>query len=208
MSELSLEEIEQKIEWDRLAIVLSDTAGLRKTKNIVEKEGARRSRRASEQADLVLWVVDASHGLTKEDRTIAASLKNKSVVAVLNKTDRGQKIKPAALPIKMVGAVETSATKATGLANLKKAVLKAAWSSFSGPRKDGEVAVTALRHVAHLEKAAGHIGGALAAVKAGRSEEVLSVFVREALNEIGMITGESVTDDVLSAIFRQFCVGK
>lgn len=100
--------------------------------------------------------------------------------------------------------VETSATKAAGLADLKNAVLQ----FVKGAGLAEGSMVTNLRHVAHLEKASAQIAQAARAVNVGQSEEALSVFIRQALEEIGMITGESVTEDVLSAIFRQFCVGK
>jgi tRNA modification GTPase len=110
--------------------------------------------------------------------------------------------------------VETSATKATGLADLKKAVMGQVLnphpplSRFRERGRGEGGTVTNSRHVAHLEKAARQITQAQKAVKAGQSEEALSIFIRQALQEIGGITGEAVTEDVLASIFSQFCVGK
>ncbi len=198
--------LEEKIEWNGISIVISDTAGLRATKNVVEREGTRRSRQASAAADAILLVLDASAPLGKEDRAIMAELNGKSVVLVLNKADRGLKINAAALPFEHV--VKTSALKGEGLAELKKAVISLVAVPVEKKEEAASATVTNQRHVAHLEKAAHLINQARADAKAGRSEEALAVFARQALEEIGMITGESVTEDVLSAIFRQFCVGK
>jgi tRNA modification GTPase len=199
--------LEEKIEWDGVAVVLSDTAGLRETKNVIEREGTRRSRKAGASSDLILLVLDASSPLTAQDRAIMNELKGKSMLAVLNKADRGVKIKAADLPKKFT-AVKTSATKGSGLADLKKEAIKILHAHSSGVRHETGVVVTNLRHVEQLEKAQKLIDLALGAVKGGRSEEALSVFIRHALGAIGAITGEAVTEDVLSAIFRQFCVGK
>jgi tRNA modification GTPase len=196
--------LEETVQWEGFPVVLTDTAGLRETADIVEREGNRRSTEALGRADVVLFVVDASQPVTEEDRRIAASLGGKNAVLVLNKSDRPSQFKAGDLSI--APAVSASATARTGLAAVQQAALNAVGTGAS-PVEAGAV-VTSLRHIRHLENAATHLAEAAAALEKRRSEEALAIDVRKALDELGLITGEKIDDDVLSSIFRQFCIGK
>lgn len=199
--------LEEHLEWDGWPVVLTDTAGLRDTADAVEQKGTERALRASSLADVTALVLDLGESLTDEDRNAAARLKGKNLLVVLNKSDRPAKIDPASLKKEFPPvAVRTSALKGEGLVEFKRAVLSAL-SASAAP--DGEaVVVTNARHVRHLEKAAAALTEALRAAGGKESEEALSVPVREALKELSAITGESVTEDVLTSIFSRFCIGK
>jgi tRNA modification GTPase len=199
--------LEEKIEWDGVSIVLFDTAGLRSTKNAVEKEGTRRARRASAQADVVLYVLDASRSIPINDRHALKELSGKTVILVMNKSDKPNRIKNVS-SFEPYATIKTSAIKRTGLSSLRKAVVSAVAAHAGPARHETGVVVTNQRHVEALEKAQKLLDEAIRAIASGRSEEALSVFVRQALEAIGTITGEAVTEDVLSAIFARFCVGK
>jgi tRNA modification GTPase len=200
--------LEEKLEWDGFSVVLTDTAGLRDTKSAVEQQGTLRARRAHASAHVVLLVVDGSVKLTAADRKIFPILKKKNSVVLLNKADK--KLKVARADIEKLNrdaiVVETSAKTGAGLNEVKKAVLMLA--QRDAPEVEGAPTITNLRHVHHLEKTAQHIQKAREALQKKRSEEAVAIDLRQALAELGAITGESVTEDVLSAIFRRFCIGK
>ncbi len=207
--------LEEKMEWNGVPITLVDTAGLRATADSVESQGTARAKRAHEQADVVLLVLDVSAPLTNEDREIANQLKDKKVVTAFNKVD---KISSSAMasathlitdanPASAKLAAMVSAQSGEGLAELKKTIVNAVATNATA-ETESSVIVTNLRHVHHLEKTRGHLVSARDAVRTNQSEESIAIDLRAALEQLGAITGESVTEDVLSSIFRQFCIGK
>lgn len=191
--------LEERMEWNGLSVVLIDTAGLRHTVDEVEAQGTARAASAHAQADVVVLVLDSSFPLTEEDFVLQSRFKDRKVVVVLNKIDKGQKVH-------MPGCYAVSAKESRGLAELKEAILKVAQRDLS--EKESSVIVTNMRHVEHLEKSSERVAHALAAVQRKEAEESIALDIRAALEELGHITGESVTEEVLSAIFRQFCIGK
>lgn len=195
--------LEEKIEWDGFPIVLIDTAGLRETADIVEAEGTERAARAQSDADVVLLVLDGSAPLSGDDERIAKRFIDKPLVVALNKADRPIAAtwqgSPAALPV--------SAKTGQGLSAIKQALL-ATVQTAAPENESSSVVVTNLRHVNHLEEALKQVANAEEAIARGELEESVALDVRGALEQLGQITGESVTEDVLSAIFRTFCIGK
>lgn len=199
--------LEETAQWDGMGIVLIDTAGLRDTEDAVEREGTRRARRSSLHADAVIVVLDGSEGITPEDRAIAAELVEKPAVVALNKSDLPSRVSLTdAVAIGLGNAVSVSAVSGMGLRDLKNAVM-ALFSRHAPETKDGLV-VTNERHVDHLEKALLLVERALDAAEEGRSEEAIAADLREALEELGAITGETAGEEILDSIFRRFCVGK
>jgi tRNA modification GTPase len=198
--------LEEIVEWDGYSIRLIDTAGLRETSDEVERLGTERARRARDSADLTLLVLDASAPLDADDRDMLASLPDNATVA-LNKQD--QAIPMSAndrAQLARVAPIAVSAKTGEGLSALKAALLQKI------PRESNEnensSVVTNVRHVNHLEKARAELAQTIVAFENGESEETAALPLRGALQELGMITGETVTEDVLSSIFRQFCIGK
>ncbi len=194
--------LEEKTEWNGLPVVLTDTAGLRTTSDPVESEGTARAGRAHAVADVVVLVLDGSQAISEDDERIAQDLKDKTIVVALNKSDKKQLAQWKNGEV----CVAVSAKTGDGLAALKDAVLGAV--VFTNPENESAPVVTNLRHVGHLEETARRLGAARSAVERNESEEAMALDLRAALEELGRITGESVTEDVLSAIFRNFCIGK
>lgn len=200
--------LEEKMEWDGLSVVLIDTAGLRPTRDKIEGLGIERAKHAREAADVILLVLDASAPLTPDDMRIAGEADKAKTLGVLNKYDAPLVLNESEVKttLQLNTIIKTSAKERTGLSDLKQAVLALAQKESAGT--PNTPVVTALRHVAHLEKAQGFLDSALAAVQQSKSEEAIAMDVRAALDELGAITGETVGDEVLAMIFQQFCVGK
>lgn len=182
---------------------LIDTAGIRETEEIVEKEGIRRSKEALEEADLILLVVDGAKELEKEERALLASVPKEKTILVWNKADLPKKAGHAS---EFPSQVELSAKERIGLDKLKEAIDRLIWSA-GAPPKD-EVLITKTRHEEALREA----GEALEAVARGLGEEVspefLSADMRAAMMALGRIIGTNINEDLLSSIFSQFCIGK
>lgn len=198
--------LEETLNVRGVPLVLVDTAGLRThSGDLVEQLGMERSRAALAQADLALWVVDVSEPLTEADRAIEALVRNKPTLVVCNKCDLPQVTDAADL---LPGAphVRISALTGAGLDALQEEILK---QVLGGPVQGGRLPrVSQVRHRELLRQAWEHVHSALEAHQEGLPADFLCIDLRAALQALGQITGEMVTEDLLQTIFSQFCLGK
>lgn len=191
--------LEEDLRLGQLHFKLIDTAGIRDTEEQIEKEGIRRSEEAMKQADLILLLLDASRPLSEKDRHLLAGSPKEKTVVVWNKTD-------LAVPAEAWGDVHISAKHKTGLDELKTAIEKLIWKE-GAPSKE-EVLITKLRHYTALANAIHACQAVIAGLKQGVSAEFVASDMRASLTELGTIVGANVTEDILSAIFSKFCLGK
>ncbi len=182
---------------------LTDTAGIRNSEEIVEQEGIRRSKVAIENADLVLLVIDATKKLDAEELELFKILPKQKTIAIWNKVD---------LPNHSISqtpflcALKMSAKERIGLDALKHTINQLIWQR-GAPPKD-QVMISTLRHKQALSEALQSIGSLIAGLKAGVSPEFLTADLRSALTELGRMIGTNISEDILSSIFSQFCIGK
>ncbi|MDA8170619.1 MAG: tRNA uridine-5-carboxymethylaminomethyl(34) synthesis GTPase MnmE [Nitrospiraceae bacterium] len=201
------------------ALKIMDTAGIRKGRDRPELEGVKRSLEALDEADLVLCVLDGSSGLEKEDFEVMERIKAgwKRCILVINKTDlprawpassvSGRLSEPSgAAERDAAGAVPVSAKTGQGIDGLKEKIT-AGFRDGLGPAESGPV-ITSIRHASALEGAAGALGRALEAMRAGMPPEIVSIELADALHELGAITGQVSAEDILARIFEEFCIGK
>ncbi len=196
--------IEEAVTLDGLRITLVDTAGIRKAGNPVEREGTRRSQRSIEQADLVLLVVDASEAPRNRDLRLIQDLQGRSALLVLNKRDMGSH--PAWEATRRENQrIPVSALTGQGIDGLRAAVRTAVLADL--PPQEAEV-LTHERHVESLVRAGGALNRAEETLRAGLPGELVAMELREALDALGEIIGETTSDAILDRIFQTFCVGK
>jgi tRNA modification GTPase len=179
---------------------LLDTAGIRETEERVEQEGIRRSKQALESADLVLLVLDASRGLMPEDKALMDAANHEKTIIVWNKTDLPSVFLPPA------GSIAISAKEGKGLTDLRDAIDQMIWKK--GPPSKEEVLITNARHKQALDNARLSLKRVIEGLKTEVSPEFLTADLRQALTELGIIIGIDITEDILTAIFSKFCVGK
>ena len=191
--------IEEHLSLSGLSIKLVDTAGIREANECVEKEGIKRSLRVSEEADLILLLLDASQGMTKEDQELLKQLPTEKTLLIWNKVDITKNEPPE-------GAVAISALKEEGISNLKDKIHALIWKH--GPPDKGEVLISNLRHKEALETAYKSFDRVITGFKDNISPEFLAFDMRDGLNALGTIIGMDVTEEVLSSIFSRFCIGK
>lgn len=195
--------IEEVVNLQNIPFVLIDTAGIARSNNLVEALGVERSRKAIEQADLVLWVIDASEPLSPADEEIMRLLGDKEVLVLANKCDLPQQASLEELPW---AVVSISALTGEGIAELEKEM---AGKVLKGKVYPSDAAlVTNSRHKNALERAAKHLGQATAAREAAIPEDCIAIDLEAALSALGEITGETVQQELLETIFSQFCIGK
>jgi tRNA modification GTPase len=197
--------IEESLDLDGLRIRLVDTAGMRKTNDIVELEGIKRTRAAQEEADLLLVVVDKSVPLTGDDRKLLHMVRSRKHMVLLNKTDLVD-IVGTDSALQGHPSYSVSAKTGKGIEVVKTSLRTQLLSG--GCEATESVLVTSVRHRDALRRAGDSLSQALESVQCGMAGELISIDVRAAADTLGEITGAITTDEVLDRIFSEFCIGK
>ena len=198
--------VEAEAEVGGLRFRFLDTAGLRETADAIEAEGTRRARAAIEASDVLVYVVDATVGLDAEEQAFLADLAARrpalAVVTVLNKADLAD-----GQPDGRALSARAALADGAALDGLRRAILDAVHAGGLEAADAGLVAVNE-RHRTHLEAARAAVGRAQASLAAGDGGDTLALDLRDALHQLGMVTGAVTTEHVLDAVFSQFCIGK
>lgn len=189
--------IKETLDWD-VAITLIDTAGIRDNDEVgkVEEIGIEYSKQSADEADLILFIYDASRETDDEDKAILELIKNKNHLVIANKCDLIDK------PVE--NAINISVETGEGIEDLKDKI-KEIVCNFSS--EDTEF-ITNKRQQDCLTKCRESLTQALVAAKAGELQDLISIDLKSALLFLDEITGEVITDEILENIFSHFCIGK
>lgn len=199
--------IEEYINLEGISLKLIDTAGIRNTDNEIEKIGVEKSKRLADEADLIITIFDSSRELDKDDYEIINIIKNKTAIVVLNKVDINinDKTKQTLFSLGKP-TVEISALKGIGIENLYKAIIKI--FSLENISNDNDVIITNERHKNQIRKAKENIENAISSIKDNMPIDISSIYIKQAMEDLGEITGKNVSDDIINEIFKNFCLGK
>jgi len=202
--------IEENLTLKNMLLKISDTAGIRFSKSHVETKGIQRTWNRVERADIVLWVIDISKNIDKQDHEIFERLKDNhktEVIIVSNKSDLKIK-KESVIEVDSFSLprVYVSAKTGNGLDNLKDMITKTLNEKYQ--HLGEEIIVTNKRQVESLMKTHQCLIESKNAVESGAGNEFVVVELRDALDSLGLITGETATEDILKNIFSAFCIGK
>ena len=195
--------VEEAVMLGSTRLQLIDTAGIRCTDDQIEAMGVERSRKATENADLVLFVCDGSSPLTEED-TAAMELcaSHNNAIALINKSDLGKTVLPAELPFLYVIYISTKTGDGLDLlADTVDGIFSASTPC------DGSI-LTNARQVESIRRAHEAIQSALQGLKLGLTPDAVLTDVEEAMEAMGEVTGATVREDITARIFERFCVGK
>lgn len=226
--------LSEEIRLNGITLLIVDTAGIRSTPDPVEKIGVSKAHEQAEDADLILYVADASSPLDENDCEILKAYAGRRMLAVLNKTDlvthlsapeadTAETVAPGAEGFAKTASAEdvkrlltecgceaevisVSAKEGTGLTDLEE---KISGMFFSGNLSaDEESVITSERHKECLKDAYESLGKVLAAVESGLPEDFYSIDLMGAYEALSKIIGEEVDEDLINRIFEQFCLGK
>ncbi len=199
--------LEEFVNIGGIPIRLIDTAGIRETEDPVEVEGVRRTRRAVERAALLLLVIDQSEALTEDDRILVSDLLEKPRILVLAKTDL-----PAAWragdeeTFAKEGWCEISSRTGKGLDGLRQIITRQVFSDrIATPER---TLITSVRQREACRHAGESLQFTLKSLTSGAPPEIVAADLRAAIHHLGCITGETTTEDLLDALFNDFCIGK
>ena len=199
--------LEEYITLHGISLKIIDTAGIRETKDIVEKIGVDRAREMAQKADLILYVVDSSVPLDENDEEIMEMLTGKKAIILYNKTDLQPEIQPEILKEKTGHPViPISAKEEKGITELEEQIKD---MFFGGEISfNDEVYITNARHKAALEEADRSLDLVRNSIEMGMPEDFFSIDLMNAYENLGKILGESVGEDLVNEIFSKFCMGK
>jgi len=199
--------IEESVQIQGVAFRLTDTAGIRKTADLLETEGIRRTQIVRDKADLVLLILDSSEQLTEEDQTLINDVEQESTIVVLNKKDRLSAKLPAWYEaISTMESVLISAKTGDGCDELESCLF--AKATQGGLPQQDEIWITNRRQQQAAKNALDALQQAREIFENSDGEEFLAVDLRSCLNALGEIVGETTPDDLLGQIFSEFCIGK
>jgi len=202
--------LEESINLGGIALTIADTAGIRNTEDEVEKIGVERSKQAIQNADLILFVIDISQAVSREEEEIWQAIAGRPCIVIANKIDLlpdpqtklaflAQKFQPKKI-------VAMSLLYAQGIAELEEAI-KAEIFQGKVPAVESAM-VTSTRHKDALHKAREALLDLSGAVEAGMAVDLLAIDLHTAVESLGQVTGESVSADLTREIFSNFCIGK
>ncbi|HHV58883.1 MAG TPA: tRNA uridine-5-carboxymethylaminomethyl(34) synthesis GTPase MnmE [Clostridiaceae bacterium] len=200
--------LEEYVNIHGIPVRITDTAGIRETEDLVEKIGVEKAKKAIDEADLAILMIDGSKGLTDEDKDIIQQLAEKKVIVLINKVDISDnaKIEEMENELKAFKPVRTSMVDGEGIEELEKEIARL----FLQGEVVGsdEILITNVRHKKLIDDAQGSINRALEALDTGMPIDCASIDIKDAAEYLGQITGESVSEDVMHSIFSRFCIGK
>jgi tRNA modification GTPase len=200
--------IEEVINVRGIPLKITDTAGIRDAENIIEKKGVELVWEKLSSADIIIIVLDGSEKLTKEDLEIIEKNRHRNCVLVINKSDLPHMINIEKLDGFLPGKkpLWLSAKYGEGIPALKEHIHSLIISDEDDRRSD--IIITNLRHKTALEKAVTFLSKAGENVREGMSPEFAALDLRESLESMGEIIGQTVNEEVLDRIFSTFCIGK
>lgn len=198
--------LEEWITLKGVPICLVDTAGIRNTEDTVEKIGVDRAKAYLDKADMVLVVIDQSRPLTAEDREILQQCRNKTGLIVLNKEDLQPVVTLDEVTAYGLPVCSLSAGTGEGMAALQDKMLSLVLDQ--GILQQGGALLTNTRHIELVRQASAALQRALETIQAGMPVDCAVVDLREAWDDLGSITGDTVGDDMVEEIFSRFCLGK
>ena len=200
--------IEEFLNIDGIPFKIVDTAGIREAEDEVEKIGIEKSRQMADSADLVIGIFDLTSDLNDEDDEIIRILKEKKSIIVLNKIDlleKDFKINKKILNLNKK-IIKISALEQTGIDELNSEIINL--FKLNEINFDSEIIVTNARHKNLINKALENTNEALNVIEDNMPIDIIAVYIKEILENLGLITGENVSEDIINEVFSKFCLGK
>ncbi|WP_416334756.1 tRNA uridine-5-carboxymethylaminomethyl(34) synthesis GTPase MnmE [Anaerococcus sp. DFU013_CI05] len=197
--------ISEYINLGSFTLKINDTAGIRDTDDIVEKIGVDKSIEISKSSDLIIALFDTSREFDKEDQKILDLIEGKNSIIILNKTDLDQKFDRAIFDNIALPIIETSMTENIGIDKLEETITEIFDTSEINRES---ILITNTRHERLLNQAGKKLDNSLTDIKMGIPLDAVEVDLRGSYDDLGLIIGESVSDEIMDKVFKEFCVGK
>ena len=200
--------IEEYLNIDGIPLKLIDTAGIRDTENTIEKIGVEKSKKLVNDADLIIAIFDISGFLDEDDRKIIELIRDKKAIILLNKVDVLKDNNQMEKEINKLNkpVIKISAKEEMGLENLYDEIKK--MFELNEISSNNEILITNERHKNQIIKAKQNILDAVETVRNNMPVDIISIYINQAMEDLGEITGVNVSENIINEIFAKFCLGK
>lgn len=196
--------IEEFVTIKGIPLKIIDTAGIRDTKDKIEEIGVNKALKLVNEADLIIAIFDSSKKIEKEDNEILKLIEDKNSIIILNKIDLGHPIFEIDKINKPI--INISAKTGYGIENLYDEIVR--MFDINEVEINNCEIITNVRHRNQIRKAINNINNSINSIKENMPIDIVSINIRDVLSDLGDITGENVTDDIINKIFSKFCLGK
>ena len=200
--------IEEFVTINGIPLNLVDTAGIRESSDEVEKIGVEKSIKQAKDADLIIAIFDSSKDLTDEDLEILELIKNKKSIILLNKSDLNAKINENDSRFTKItdNIIKISALNKTGIDLLYEKISN--MFNLNEINLDNDILITNIRHKNIISKSLDNVKKSKEALEMNLPIDIITIYIKNVLEDLGEITGEVVTEDIINEIFSKFCLGK
>ena len=199
--------IEEQIIISGIPFKIIDTAGIRESNDKIEQIGIEKSKKAAENSDIILAIFDVSKPLDKEDLEIINFIKNKKTIIILNKIDLNENAETISTLSKLgKDVLKISVLEKKGIEQIYKKLTE--MFNINEINLDNGNVITNIRHKELIESAKQNTNQAINALKSNLPIDIIAINIKEILENLGKITGESVSEDIIKEIFSKFCLGK
>ena len=198
--------IEEYIQIDGISLKLIDTAGIRNAKDEVEKIGVQKAKELAENSDMIIAIFDNSRELNEEDVAILNMIQNKNAIIILNKIDLKNKIDIRKIQAINKPIIEMSAKTGEGKEKLFHEISET--FQLNEIANNGELIISNQRHKVLIKNAIKNVELSREGIQQNMPIDIISTSIRQILEDLGEITGETVTEDIINKIFSKFCLGK
>ena len=200
--------IEEFVTINGIPLNLVDTAGIREASDEVEKIGVEKSIKQAKDADLIIAIFDSSKDLTDEDLEILELIKNKKSIILLNKSDLNAKINENDSRFTEItdNIIKISALNKTGIDLLYEKISN--MFNLNEINLDNDILITNIRHKNIISKSLDNVKKSKEALEMNLPIDIITIYIKNVLEDLGEITGEVVTEDIINEIFSKFCLGK
>ena len=200
--------IEEYITLEGVLFKIIDTAGIRESDDEIEKIGIDKSKKALKKADIVIAIFDSTQELNKEDNEILEFIKNKNAIILLNKIDlKDNKLKNNEQILSLnKPVIEISAQKRDGIEELYNQMINI--FKINEINTENSTIITNVRHKNAIVCAEENLNKIKEVLNNGMPTDIVSIYLKNAIEELNKITGENVTEDIINEIFSKFCLGK
>ena len=200
--------IEEFVTINGIPLNLVDTAGIREASDEVEKIGVEKSIKQAKDADLIIAIFDSSKDLADEDLEILELIKNKKSIILLNKSDLNAKINENDSRFTKItdNIIKISALNKTGIDLLYEKISN--MFNLNEINLDNDILITNIRHKNIISKSLENVKKSKEALEMNLPIDIITIYIKNVLEDLGEITGEVVTEDIINEIFSKFCLGK
>ena len=200
--------LEESVNLDEFTLNMIDTAGIHETEDKVEKIGIERALSSAQKADLILYIIDSTEGVSEEDIDLLKKLQDKPIILLWNKTDRSseKELDRNQLAGFVSEIIKFSAISGEGLSELIDLLKQMFYDGDISVKH--ELYITNERHYDALVQTIDSLKLVIDSIDQGLSEDFYSIDMMNAYSSLGLIIGESMEDDLVNEIFAKFCMGK